>query len=443
MGPETSILVEMLVICALIAAQGFFAAAEIAILTSRRSRLEQQANSGSRAAGVAMELSSNPNRFLATVQVGMTLVTTLASVFGGATLVQYLADRLADLPSRLVMEHRESIALGLVVLAITFLSLVFGELAPKRWALANAEKLARWVAIPMQWLATTARPVVWLMGTTTDAVLAVAGGRQKRDASVSIEDIEHLIRAGTRQGVLDPAEQRVARKALRLGDRTVREIMRPRIEVDALDVDTPADEVIGAVAMAGFSRLPVHEGDLDHIIGFVYTKDLLLRQHMGWPIELRKLVRPALLVPETLRIDRLLERFREKRTQMAIVLDEFGGTEGLVTMEDVLEELVGEIHDEHRLDRQQEIVRRDETSWLVDAGVSVRDLLERMGLERYAASLPADFHTVGGFVISLLGRIPAVGDRAGWQDLSLEVVAMDGRRVDRVLVSIDSGAAKE
>ena len=157
-----------------------------------------------------------------------------------------------------------------------------------------------------------------------------------------------------------PAEQMVARRALRLGDRTVREIMRPRIEIDALDVDTPADEVIGAVAMAGFSRLPVHEGDLDHIIGFIYTKDLLLRQHMGWPIELRKLVRPALLVPETMPIDKLLELFREKRTQMAIVLDEFGGTEGLVTMEDVLEELVGEIHDEYRQDREQEIVQRDD-----------------------------------------------------------------------------------
>ena len=154
--------------------------------------------------------------------------------------------------------------------------------------------------------------------------------------------------------------------------------MRPRIEIDALDVDTPADEVIGAVAMAGFSRLPIHEGDLDHIIGFVYTKDLLLRQHMGWPIELRKLVRPALLVPESLRIDKLLERFRQKRTQMAIVLDEFGGTEGLVTMEDVLEELVGEIHDEHRVERPQQIVARDESSWFVDAGLPLHELLERM-----------------------------------------------------------------
>jgi putative hemolysin len=180
--------------------------------------------------------------------------------------------------------------------------------------------------------------------------------------------------------------------------------------------------------------LPIHEGDLDHIIGFVYTKDLLLRQHMGWPIELRKLVRPALLVPESLRIDKLLERFRQKRTQMAIVLDEFGGTEGLVTMEDVLEELVGEIHDEHRAERQQQIVARDDSSWFVDAGMPLHELLERMDMADLRDSLPADVSTVGGLVLSLLGRIPTTGDCANWEGLTLEVVAMDGRRLDRVLI---------
>ena len=210
--------------------------------------------------------------------------------------------------------------------------------------------------------------------------------------------------------------------------------MRPRIEIDALDVDTPPDEVIGAVAMAGFSRLPIHEGDLDHIIGFVYTKDLLLRQHMGWPIELRKLVRPALLVPESLSIGKLLERFRVKRTQMAIVLDEFGGTEGLVTMEDVLEELVGEIHDEHRNQRQHAIIARDDSSWYVDGGMPLHELLERLDLGQRRDSLPAEVSTVAGLVFSLLGRIPAPGDRVVWAGLTLEVAAMDGRRLERVLI---------
>ena len=265
-------------------------------------------------------------------------------------------------------------------------------------------------------------------------VLWLLGRRKLREKTVSIEDIERLIRTGAHQGLFDPAEQALAGRALRLGDHTVRDIMRPRIEIDALDVDTPADEVIGAVAMAGFSRLPIHEGDIDHIIGFVYTKDLLLRQHMGWPIELRKLVRPALLVPESLRIDKLLERFREKRTQMAIVLDEFGGTEGLVTMEDVLEELVGEIHDEHRAERQPQIVARDDASWIVDAGVPLHELLERIGMADRRSALPADVSTVGGLVLWVLGRIPTVGECATWEGLTLEVVAMDGRRLERVLI---------
>ncbi|MGD0896226.1 MAG: hemolysin family protein [Thermoguttaceae bacterium] len=425
-----SIPVELSIIFVLILANGFFAAAEIAILLSRRGRLEQQARSQGPAARTALELARNPNRFLITVQVGMTLVATLTSVFCGATLVPRLAERLPI--------HHETLALGLVVLAVTFLSVVFGELVPKQLALSNAEKWAGIVALPIRGFQVVARPAIWLVELSTSLLLAVLGGRRKFDRSVSVEDIEHLILSGTREGVLEPAEQMVARKALRLGDRTVRDIMRPRIEIDALDVDTPPDEVIGAVAMAGFSRLPVHEGDLDHIIGFVYTKDLLLRQHMGWPIDLRKLVRPALLVPETLRIDKLLERFRQKRTQMALVLDEFGGTEGLVTMEDVLEELVGEIHDEHRLDHEQAIVPRGPARWLVDAGVGLHDLMERIGRESSESDLPAEVSTLGGLVMWLLGRIPKVGDRTAWQGLSIEVVEMNGRRLERVLVSMES-----
>jgi putative hemolysin len=188
--------------------------------------------------------------------------------------------------------------------------------------------------------------------------------------------------------------------------------------------------------MAGFSRLPVHEGDLDHILGFVYTKDLLLHQHMGWPINLRKLVRPALLVPETLGVDKLLELFRRQRTQMAIVLDEHGGTEGLVTLEDVLEELVGEIHDEHRPDRQQKILQRSPTSWMVDGDVNVDDLLERIGMAQLGPSVPRDFNTAAGLVLFLLGRIPCVGDRTAWQGVELEVVEMDGQAIERLLVSL-------
>ncbi len=432
-GPM-SISVELMIIAALILANGFFAAAEVAVLTARRNRLEQEARTRSRSAEKALELASNPARFLPAVQVGITLIATLASAFGGATLAWPLSDWLAASPLPLVAKNHAAIALATVVVGLTFVTLVLGELVPKQLALANAETVARWVALPMGAVQRVARPAIWTTEVASAIVLWLLGCRKAQEKTVSIEDIEYLIHTGTHQGLLDPAEQVLAGRALRLGDRTVRDIMRPRIEIDALDVDTPADEVIGAVAMAGFSRLPIHEGDLDHIIGFVYTKDLLLRQHMGWPIELRKLVRPALLVPESLRIDKLLERFRQKRTQMAIVLDEFGGTEGLVTMEDVLEELVGEIHDEHRAERQQQIVARDDSSWFVDAGMPLHDLLERMEMADRRSSLPADVSTVGGLVLCVLGRIPATGECAAWEGLTLEVVAMDGRRLERILI---------
>jgi putative hemolysin len=398
---------------------GFFVAAEVAALTARRRML-----------GQAVPLV----RLLPTLQVASTLLMTVGSAIGGATLTGPLSERLAESSIGLVAANHGGIALTLVVLGLTFAVVVFGQFVPRQLARSNAEAIARWLPRPIAALQTIVRPLVWLPEAVAQLVLRCLGARAVKEEPLCVEDIEYLIRAGGHEGVLDPAEEMLARRALRVGDRTVRDIMHPRIDIDALDVDTPPDEVIGAVAMAGFSRLPIHEGDLDHIIGFVYTKDLLLRQHMGWPIELRKLVRPALLVPETLSIGKLLERFRLKRTQMALVLDEFGGTEGLVTMEDVLEELVGEIHDEHRNERQHAIVARDDSSWYVDGAMPLHELLERLELAELRASLPADVSTVAGLVLSVLGRIPAQGDSAAWAGLTLEVAAMDGRRLERVLI---------
>jgi putative hemolysin len=216
----------------------------------------------------------------------------------------------------------------------------------------------------------------------------------------------------------------------------VHAVMRPRVEIDALEIDTPSQEVPGAVAMSGFSRVPVYEGDLDNIVGFVYIKDVLRQLHMGWPIELRRLLRPTPLVPETLRLDQLLQAFHKDRTQMAIVLDEYGGTVGLVTMEDVLEEFVGEIYDEHRRDDELEITRRDETSWLVSGAVALRDLLDAVGRPELRSDVPEDVNAVGGLIQKLLDRIPGVGDCATWSGLVLKVVQTEGKRIDRVLVSV-------
>jgi putative hemolysin len=414
-----SITITLLIIAAIVLLSGFFVAAEVAALTARRRML-----------GQSVPLA----RFLPTIQVAATLLLTIGSAIGGATLTGPLSVWLAKSTVSLVASNHVVIALTLVVLGLAFVVLVFGQFVPRQLGRSHAETIARSLPRPIAAAETILRPLIWVPEAFANLLLRCLGLRTADEESLSVEDIEHLIRAGGHEGVLDPAEQMLARRALRVGDRTVRDIMRPRIEIDALDVDTPPDEVIGAVAMAGFSRLPIHEGDLDHIIGFVYTKDLLLRQHMGWPIELRKLVRPALLVPESLSIGKLLERFRLKRTQMALVLDEFGGTEGLVTMEDVLEELVGEIHDEHRNERQHAIVARDESSWYVDGAMPLHELLERLELAELRASLPADVSTVAGLVLSVLGRIPEQGESAAWSSLTLEVTAMEGRRLERVLI---------
>ena len=422
---------EILLVFALILANGFFSGAEMAIVASRRGRLRQLAEAGDKAAKTALELASSPDQFLPTVQIGITLVGTLAAAYGGDSLVSDLAEWITAHAPPAVDAIARPIALTVFVVLLSFVTLLFGELVPKRLALRRAEDFARLAAPAMKVFSQVTRPLVWLMGASTSAVLVLLGAHKQDGPSVSVDDIEHLLEAGRAEGVLEAVEQAVATEALRLGERAVRDIMRPRIDLDALDIETPPGEVLGAIAMAGYSRLPVYEGSLDHILGYVSLKDVLRHNWMGWPIELRKIMHRALFVPETMPLDRLLELFQKEKNQLAIVLDEYGGTEGLVTLEDVLEELVGEIHDEHRREAS-DFVQREDGSWLVDGGASVEDLAERLGIKLDA--VPRDYSTVSGIVLAELERIPATGDTLQWRGLSIEVVDMDGRRIDKLLI---------
>ena len=423
---------ELLIVLGLILANGFFSGAEMAIVASRRGRLRALAEKGDRRAQAALDLASSPDRFLPTVQIGITLVGTLAAAYGGDRLVSGFTTWIADHAPPAIAAVARPIALTVFVMLLSFVTLLLGELVPKRLALRQAEAFARLAAPAMQLFAWIARPLVWGMSAATSAVLFLLGARKQTEPSVSVDDIEHLLETGRAEGILEAVELSVASEALRLGERTVRDIMRPRIDVDALDIETPAAEILGAIAMAGYSRLPVYEGSLDHILGYVSLKDVLRHNWMGWPIELRKIMHRALFVPETMPLDRLLELFQKEKNQLAIVLDEYGGTEGLVTLEDVLEELVGEIHDEHRRERATAFTRRDDGSWLVDGGATVEQLVETFELKLDA--LPRDYSTVSGLVLAQLERIPTVGDKAQWQGLTIEVVDMDGRRIDKLLV---------
>lgn len=415
-------------------ANGFFAAAEIAIIAARRGRLEQRAEEGSRNARLALELSRDPNRFLPTVQVGITLVSAFGAAYGGQQIVGDLGEMIAKWPFTFAQQHAESIGLAIFVACFTYASLIIGELVPKRAALHRAEALAVFVAPAMNLMAKVARPIVWLMGASSDAVLWLLRLKATTEPTVSIDDIEHLIDTGMAEGIVEPLEQKMALEALRLGEHTVGEIMRPRIDLDAMDVDTPHDEVLGTIAMAGFSRVPVYERDLDHIIGYVHIKDLVRQLHMGWPLELRKLLHAALFVPESMHLDRLLELFQDQRNQLAIVLNEYGGTEGMVTLEDVMEEIVGEIRDVHQRADDQDFVGREDGSWLVDGGVTITDLVERLDLDEDESLENREFHTLGGLILDRLGRIASIGDRVDWNGHQLEVVDMDGKRIDRVMI---------
>ena len=424
---------ELLIVLLLILANGFFSGAEMAIVASRRGRLRALAEKGDRRAQAALDLASSPDRFLPTVQIGITLVGTLAAAYGGDRLVSELTAWIANQAPPGIAAMARPIALTVFVMLLSFVTLLFGELVPKRLALRQAEAFARLAAPAMQLFAWIARPLVWGMSTATSAVIFLLGGRKQTEPSVSVDDIEHLLETGRAEGILEAVELSVASEALRLGERSVRDIMRPRIDVDALDIETPQTEIIGAIAMAGYSRLPVYEGSLDHIIGYVSIKDALRHAWMGWPIELRKMLHRPIFVPETMPLDRLLELFQKERNQLAIVLDEYGGTEGLVTLEDVLEELVGEIHDEHQQADAHAFVQREDGSWLVDGSVAIDDLVDRFGLK--GEPLPRDYTTISGLVLAELERIPASGDVVTWRGLRIEVVDMDGRRIDKLLVA--------
>jgi len=421
---------ELLIVLALVLANGLFSGAEIAIVASRRGRLRALADEGDAAARSALDLASNPDRFLPTVQIGVTIVGTLGAAYGGERLVEVLQASIVDRFPSLAAWSRP-IAFAIFVLGFSFITLVLGELVPKRLALRNAERLARLAAPLIQGLSWVAAPLVWCLNVGTSAVMFCLGARGSHQPTVSVDDIEQLLEAGRAEGVVEAVEQAVAVEALRLGERTVRDIMKPRVDVDALDVDTPADEVSGAVAMAGYSRLPVYEGSLDRILGYVSVKDVLRTSWMGWPVELRRMLRRPVFVPETMPLDRLLDLLRRERTQMAIVLDEYGGTEGLVTLGDVLAELVGEIHDEQGTPRQ-DFVPRDDGSWLVEGSAELVELARRFGITLDDG--PRDYATVSGLVLAELERLPTAGDRITWQGLVIEVVDMDGRRIDKLLV---------
>lgn len=421
---------ELLIILTLILINALLAGTEIAVLSVRRPVLASQAENGDARASSVLGLLDNTNAFLSTIQVGITLVGILAGAFGGANVVRLLTSYLSKLPVPGSETYGSAVAFAIVVVGITYLTLVIGELAPKRLALSHPERISKIMARPMRYLASLTRPIVWLLTKSTDIVLRPLGVPRGYQAPVTEEEVRYLVSEGARTGVFVPAESRIVERIFRFADESVTDVMRPRPDIVALDINDRVGGVRDTVLGTGFSRFPIYRGDLSNVVGILHAKDLLDRED-STPLE--ALLREGLFVPETTSLLAMLHTFQTTHSHMAIVLDEFGSTEGLVTLEDVLEEIVGEIRDEYDVEEPAVVVRED-GSLLVDGSVSLVDLKEILEIDYIPGEDTREFHTFGGLVMAVLRRVPREGDSVELSGWRFEVVDMDGLRVDKVLV---------
>lgn len=421
---------QVLIILLLILANGVFAMAEIAVVSSRKTRLRARADGGDGRARRALELAEHPNRFLSTVQIGITLIGIFAGAYGGATLAGPLAEALATgFPS--VARYSSQIALAVVVATITYLSLVLGELVPKRIGLANPEGIAGRIARPMHALSVVAYPLVRVLSASTNGLLRLLRVRKRSDPPVTEAEIAAQLEAGTRAGVFEEAEQDMVVRVFRLADQRARTLLTPRHRIAWLDINDPMDVSRETIVRHEHTRFPVCDGDLDNVLGMVHVSDLLTRVLAGEPLDLGRALRKPLYVPPSVRALRLLELFRESGVHMAVVVDEHGGTDGLITLNDVLEEISGELD----VSEEERVVRRDDGSWLIDAGLSMDELRDALGREPSPEWSDRGYRTLGGFLVHRLGHIPTSGESVAALGYRFEVVDMDGNRVDKVLVT--------
>jgi putative hemolysin len=422
----------ILVILLLVAINGVFVMAEMAVVSSRKPRLQQFSNEGNHGAEIALQLATHPDRFLATTQIGITLIAILTGALGERTLTEQLSVKLMKVPQ--LVTHSETLAFAVVVISITYVSLVIGELLPKRLALHNPEAIAAAMAGFMNFLSRLCGPLVLLVSGSTRMVQRLTGLRFPETPPVTEEEIKVMMEQGTEAGVFEEAEHDIVKSIFKLGDRAVSALMKPRREVVWLDIDDPFIENQKKLASSLYSRFPVARGTLDNVLGIIQTKDLLTRCLAGSRIDLKENLRPPLFVPEGLPALRLLEMFKKSRTHMALVVDEYGGVEGLVTLNDILEDLVGDVASVD-MPEERQIYQRPDGSWLIDGKLQIDDLKELLSIPKLPDEDSASYQTLGGLVMLEVGRVPVTGDIFETDGYKFEVVDMDGKRVDKVLVS--------
>ncbi|MCB0101664.1 MAG: HlyC/CorC family transporter [Anaerolineales bacterium] len=417
---------EIATIFALILINGLLSVSEAALVASRKARLQQKANDGNKASALAIQLIDNPNIFLSAVQIGITLIGVFSGAVGGATIAGQLGDALKNVPY--IGVYSESISLTLVVLTITVLTIWLGELVPKRIGINSPERIAQIVSGPMFLISKIFSPFIALMSNATNFVLRILGVNPTTEPPITEEELQLLIDQGTQAGVFEESEQDMVEGVFSLGDQRVYSLMTPRTEVVWLDVTDTVEDVLEKIASCSYSRFPVREDSLESIVGIVKSRDLLVTALSGKELQLKELVKPAIYVPETMLASRALEILKEKNTELLLVVDEFGGMQGLLTINDILEEIVGEMEGE-----EPQATQRQDGSWLLDGMLEVDEFKEIFEV----SELPHEneYETLSGFVMTSLGRMPQTTDHFEWNNLRFEVMDMDGRRVDKVLVT--------
>jgi putative hemolysin len=425
-----AITLELLILLLLLLANGIFAMSEIAVVSARKSRLQRRADQGDRRARRALELANDPNRFLSTVQIGITAVGVFAGAFGGATVAQQLAGVLAGVPA--LARYAQVIGIGVVVVAITFATLVIGELVPKRIALTRPERIAARTAGLMHRLSRIATPLVKLLGWATEAVLRMLPDPAPDEPVTTEEDIRVLLEQGTRAGVFLAAEQDIVENVFWLGDQRVASVMTPRADIVWLDVDRPVADHVRVMVEQPQARYVLGRGALDRVVGVVAMKDVWPATLTGQPLDVRARAITPLFVPSTTRALTLLEQFRKTRVHVALVMDDDERVQGLVTLTDILEGLVGELAEL----AEDEVVQREDGSWLISGTVRLEALHDLLGLPAPADAPDAGYRTVAELVAHHLGPAPAVAAYFVWEGHRVELVDLDGERIDKVLVAV-------
>lgn len=427
---------EFFIIILLVCLNGFFALSEMALVSARKVRLEQQAEDGNKGASQALKLIKDPSRFLSTVQVGITLIGILSGAFAGVTLAEPLQKLLARIPA--LAPSSEQVSVALVVVFITILSLVFGELLPKQIALLNADKLAIALAPTMNVLSAINRPIVAFLSGTTNLILKVFKVKPSAEPAVTLEDVRSMISAGTKEGVFETSEQNIVERVFKLDDRAVSSIMTPRTEVVFIDLEDSWEQIRSILIEHPYTNFPVYEGQVDSIQGVLDVRLVMTWLLEGKEIAVRDMLQPVVFLPESITALDTLEQMRENSADLAVIMDEFSGVLGVVTRSDLLEVMVGQPQTPQP-NQESEVTQRADGSWLVDGLFLAEDLKILLDTEELPREAEVRYETLGGLVLSMLERLPVVGDKFNWNGFEFEVVDMDGMRVDKVLISRVTG----